>query len=536
MTASDAPDLVRDLLRPEAYGDAGRAPVSLRTTHASWVFLTGDSVWKVKRPVSFPFLDFRTLEARRQACEDEVRLNRRLAPDVYLGVVPIHSTAGGHAIAGEGPVVDWAVHMRRLPESASAEALLARGALDAAALAEVAERLASFFAGAATAPQFGGVAALSRNVAENFAEVAPFVGDLLDRETFDEVHAFQTRQLADRTEHFVARLAAGRIREGHGDLRLEHLYFLPAPDGHRQTVIIDCIEFNQRFRCGDTAAEVAFLAMELEAAGRPTLAAGFLARSAEAGDDFGLYGVLDFYLSYRAWVRGKVAAFVVADPTTPPDVRSQKRAEAARDFRLARSFGGTPLDRPFLIAVGGVIGSGKSVLAAALGRELAAPVISTDRTRKLRAGMHPTARAGTALYNQDQREQTYVELLRRAAEVLGAGRGVILDATFSSHTWRHAAAQAARAANADFVFVEAACARPELLRARLAARREGESVSDATEELLDQFLLQYEPPGPSDPGPRVSVDTSGTREMALREARRQLEAIGIVPPGDRRGL
>jgi aminoglycoside phosphotransferase family enzyme/predicted kinase len=536
VTDSDSSDLVRDLLRPEAYGDAGRSPVSLRTTHASWVFLTGDSVWKVKRPVSFRFLDFRTVEARRQACEDEVRLNRRLAPDVYLGVDPIHRTAHGHAIAGEGPVVDWAVHMRRLPDSASAEALLARGELDAAALAEVAERLASFFADAGAAPQFGSVAALSRNVAENFAEVAPFVGDLLDRETFEEVQTFQTRALAERTEQFVARLAAGRIREGHGDLRLEHVYLLPGPDGRRQTVIIDCIEFNQRFRCGDTAAEVAFLAMELEAAGRPALAAGFLARSAEASDDFGLYGVLDFYLSYRAWIRGKVAAFVAADPTTPRDVRSQKRAEAARDFRLARSFGGKPLDRPFLIVVGGVIGSGKSVLASALGQELAVPIISSDRTRKLRAGLRPTDRADAALYDQDQREQTYVELLRRAAGVLGAGRGVILDATFSAHRWRHAAAETARAANADFAFIEAACPNRELLRARLAARRKGESVSDATDELLEEFLRHYEPPGPADPGPRFSVDTGDSRETALWDARHQLESIGIVPPAERRGL
>jgi hypothetical protein len=166
-------------------------------------------------------------------------------------------------------------------------------------------------------------------------------------------------------------------------------------------VIIDCIEFNQRFRCEDVAADVAFLAMELDAVKRPDLAAGFLARFPEASDDVGLYGVLDFYLSYRAWVRGKVAAFLAADPTTSPDVRTSERAKARRLFGLARSFSGVPVDRPFLIAVGGVIGSGKSTLAAALGRELAVPVISggrpgqrpgRDTRRHLRGA--PLARAG----------------------------------------------------------------------------------------------------------------------------------------------
>ncbi len=528
MTNEDASGLVTDLLRPEAYGEGRHSSVSLRTTHASWVFLVGEDVWKVKRPVEFKFLDFRTPEARRHACEEEVRLNRRLAPDVYLGVEPVRKTSTGHAICGEGPVVDWAVHMRRLPDDASAEAMLGRGELNAQALAEVAERLSSFFAAARPAPQFGTPTALCLNVTENFTELAPFVGDLLDQETLDEVEAFQMSQLTQEVERFVARVAGGRIRDGHGDLRLEHLYFLPGPDGKLRLIIIDCIEFNDRFRCGDTASDVAFLAMELEAAGRPDLAAGFVARYAEASDDFGLYEVLDFYLSYRAWVRGKVAAFVLADPATPATLRRRKRAEASRDFRLARSFAGRPLTRPFLIAVGGVIGSGKSTLASALGRELAIPVISSDRTRKLAAGLGPTARGDASLYEQEKTARTYAEIVRLGTEVLDSGRGVILDATFSSRDWRLAASAAARASDADFVLIEATCARPEVLRARLAERKSGASISDATDELLDEFLRRYEPRGSSDPGPSFTVDTSDTPGATLREALRLLQATGIV--------
>ncbi len=527
---NDGSELVRDLLRPEAFGEGRGERVSLRTTHASWVFLAGDHAWKVKRPVNYGFLDFRTPEARHRACQDEVRLNRRLAPDIYLGVVPVLKTSHGYVIDADsdGQVVDWAVRMRRLPDESSAAALLARGELDSATLEVLAERLAIFFAGAPSTPQFGTPTVLCLNVTQNFEEVAPFVGDLLAQATLDEVEAFQMSLLTQHVERFVGRVSGDRIREGHGDLRLEHVYFVPIPGGRPRPTIIDCIEFSERFRCGDSAAEVAFLAMELEAAGRPDLAAGFVARYAEASDDFGLYGVLDFYLSYRAWIRAKVAALVAADPTTRADLRSRKRAEASRDFRLARSFGGEPLHRPCLIVVGGVIGSGKSTLAAALGRALAMPVSGSDRTRKLAAGLAPTARGGADLYDPEQTERTYAEIIARATEVLTSGRGAILDATFSAHRWRQAAAAAAQAANANFVFIEARCADPGSLRPRLAARRGAPSVSDATDELLDEFLHRYEPLSPSDPGPSFSIETSGPPSASLREALRFLQSTGIA--------
>ena len=229
-----------------------------------------------------------------------------------------------------------------------------------------------------------------------------------------------------------------------------------------------------------------------------------------------------------------MAAFVAADETAAADVRARKRAEARRQFGLARSFSGRPLDRPFLVAVGGVIGSGKSTLAAALGRELAAPVVSSDRTRKRMAGLPPTARGGADLYDRAHTERTYVELVRRASIVLRSGRGVILDATFAERRWRHAAAELARVAGADVAFIEARCARPEILRARLAERRQGGTVSDATDGLLDEFMGRYEWPGASDPGPRFAVDTSASPETALREALQGLETAGIVPAAERR--
>jgi predicted kinase len=274
--------------------------------------------------------------------------------------------------------------------------------------------------------------------------------------------------------------------------------------------------------------------MELEAAQRPDLAAGVVARFAEASDDFGLYGVLDFYLSYRAWVRGKVAAFLAADAGAPADLRLRARDEARRRFGLARAAAGPPLDRPFLIAVGGVIGSGKSTLARALGRTLAVPVISSDRTRKRAAGMAPDAPGDPSLYEPRQREQTYATLVESAAEVLAAGRGVILDATFSARRWRDIAAATARANGAAFAFIEARCPRQVVLRQRLAARRDGPSESDADEGLLTAFLRDYEPVGSFDAGPRFGIDTSGTPETARNEALERLSLLGILSAAERR--
>jgi aminoglycoside phosphotransferase family enzyme/predicted kinase len=526
------PDLLGDLLRREAY-DADPGEVRLETTHASWVFLTEREVWKIKRPVDLGFLDFRTIEARRRDCEEEVRLNRRLARDVYLGVCPVYRTVSGCAFVGPGPIVDWAVRMRRLPDEASAAALLARGQLDARLLATLAERLSTFFRAAPVAPAFGTPDALALNLDENFSQVAPFVGELLDQRTFDDVQAFQRNHLARNEGRFRTRLAEERVREGHGDLRLEHVYFLPGPDGRLQPLVIDCISFNERFRCGDVAAEAAFLSMELEAAGRPDLAAGFVARLAEASDDFGLYGVLDFYLSYRAWVRGKVAAFLAGDPSAGAGIRASKRAEARRCFGLSRAFSGPPLDRPFLVAVGGLIGSGKSTLAAALGRELAVPVVSSDRTRKAQAGLDPTAPVGASAYTRQARDGTYREIIRRAGQVLESGRGAILDATFAASRWRQEAAEAARASEATFVWMEARCP-AEVLRERLAARRPGSSASDADASLLETFVRDYEPAGPGDPGSVLGIDTSGTVDGALEAALRGLSPRGITPARDRR--
>jgi aminoglycoside phosphotransferase family enzyme/predicted kinase len=537
--ANDQPRLVTDLLRADSHPDAAGETIELRTTHASWVFLSRWDVLKVKRPVDLGFLDYRTLEARRQACEDEVRLNERLAPGIYLGVEPIRRDETGHHVGGRGTLVDWAVHMRRLPDQASAQALLAAGHLGAARLEAVARKMARFLLEAPRTPRYGDLALLRRNIEQNLDQsVASLAHDeLVDRETLDEIWRYQDQELRFRKDRFAARIAGGRIRDGHGDLRLEHIYFLPALDGGEapvveSPVVIDCVEFSQAFRAGDVANELAFLAMELEAAGRSDLAAGFVARSAEALDDFELYGVLDFYLCYRANVRAKVAAMIATDPHASHELRVQKRAEAQRDFALARACAGRPLGAPGLVSVGGVIGSGKSTLAAALGHALAAPVISSDRTRKALAGIAPEQRGGSDLYTPAHTEATYAELMRRAEIVLESGRTVILDATFDDPRWRELAVEVARTYGANHAFVEAWCPDWDLLRRRIAERARHGSVSDADDALLERQLAAGKPPRLTGEPHGIRVDTRLPWDSTIGAALEELNRHGIsAPPG-----
>jgi aminoglycoside phosphotransferase family enzyme/predicted kinase len=506
--------LLEDLARPDAYPAPRPTTVRAMSTHISWVFITDHEVWKLKRPVDYGFVDYTSLDRRRHFCHEEVRLNRRLAPDVYLDVAPVRLHEGRHSFTSKGRIVDYAVRMRRLPDEASAESRLTRDALTHDDLARLAARLAAFYdATAAPGSTSEYLQFLRANVEENFEQVRPFVGRFLERETFEAVKDWQLGILARNVDVFEQRQAQGHVRDGHGDLRLEHVYF----EGE-QPIVIDAIEFNERFRIADVAADVAFLAMELEARSRPDLAASFLASFAREADDYDLYAVVDFYLSYRAWVRGKVAAFLAVDPSTEPEKARRKSSEAARMFALARAYCAPRRDVGSVLAVGGLIGAGKSTLADALGRALNVATIDSDRARKALAGVPPMQPAPPAAYTAAFTRQTYDELFRRADVVLGSGRGVILDATFRDRDLRLRARELARRHRRPFRFVEAICD-DDTLRARLRRRAAGASVSDATEELLDRFRREFEPVTELDPGEHVPISTTlalPTQVEALR--------------------
>ena len=500
-----ARSLTDDLLRVTSYPPPRPRTVTLSATHASWVFLTDDEVWKLKRPVSYGFLDYRDPERRRRCCEEEVRLGLRLAPGVYRGVEPVYRGADGFSFVGPGDVVDAAVRMERLPDQDSALALLRAGRLTPAQLDALCARLAAFYSAAERTDGFGAPAALAAAIDQNHQQTLPYAGRYVDGALLERVHAAQRAAAAQADELLRARVRTGRIRDGHGDLRLEHIYFLSARGG--APVVIDPIEFNQGFRCQDVALDIAFLIMELEAEGRGDLATYVLSRFASASNDYDFFPLMNLYVGYRAWVRAKVACFVADDAGTPPDKARRKAAEAARLFALADAFAGPRPRMGAVVAVGGMIGAGKSTVAQALGLALPAPVISSDATRKALAGVAPLERAGPAAYDDRSTAATYAEVLRRAEVVLASGRDVVLDATFRKAVFRDAARALARQHHLRFLFV-AMDGDDETLTARLRARDLDPAVSDARVDLLPWLRRDTEPPLELEPAEVLKVDAS----------------------------
>ncbi|HXV63208.1 MAG TPA: AAA family ATPase [Vicinamibacteria bacterium] len=505
-----------DLLRPG---------IELRETHISWVFLSANEVWKVKKPVELGFLDFSTIEKRREACEAEVRLNRRLAPGVYRGVVPVHRGEAGHlSIDGTGAVIDWAVHMWRLPDRDRADVRLSQGRLTQDHVETIAERVARFHEECDSndhTARFGALEVIGRNVRENFEQARATILEYVSQEQANEIESWQTEFVDARKALFEARIRERRIRDGHGDLRLEHVYL----DEAGEVVIIDCIEFNERFRFADVCADVVFLAMDLARSERVDLAERFVALYAREANDFDLYPLVDFYESYRAFVRGKIAAMIASDPEADAMVREKNREDARTYYLLALASERRALVPPALVVVGGIMASGKSTVASRAAAELAVPMIDADRTRKFLAGVEPTtpipAKPWQGVYSREFSEKVYEELFRRARAVLTSGRPVILDATFRSAAHRSAARKLAAELGVPFAFVECR-ATTEVCRERLLRRREEVGVSDGRLAIFDDFVKKWEPVTDLPKEEHFVVDTTKPLEQTMDQLRRRL--------------
>ncbi len=510
--------LPHDLLRPEAWPAPRPDHVEQIETHVSWVLRGERAVLKVKKPVNLGFLDFREPERRRVACEDEVRLNARLAPDVYLGVEPLVRGADGRVrVGGNGPVVDWAVRMRRLDDASRADVRLRAGTFEGAEVDLVARTIAAFHDTArvsrAEAERWASPSAVARNVDENFDQTRELVDRFVEPRVADQAEAAQRGFLALRAERLAARLTEERVRDGHGDLRLEHVYL---DDGHVR--VIDCVEFDPRYRVEDVCADVAFLAMDLEAHGRTDLAERFLARYARASDDYGLYGVVDFYAGYRAWVRGKVAALLSVDAGADEETRVRAAVDARRYFLLAVASARPRVLEPSVVCVGGLLGAGKSTVADAVADELSCPVVDADRTRKHLMGVAETQRltdpSWQGAYEPSVTERVYDSVFSQAGIVLESGRPVVLDASFRSRAMRQRARELARAHGVPFRFVECN-ASPAVCKGRLARRERGASQSDGRVALFDDFAARYEPIDELSSAEHLVLDTSGTLEGSL---------------------
>ena len=501
----DFATLLQALTLPRAFAESGEgvypteaAPVI--QTHASAVLLSPTRAYKLKKPKNFGFFDYSTPELRRHFCIQETLINSRLAPHIYLGIAPVLLSPGGYARFGPdfptdrvpqpgaiiqgGVVIDFAVVMVRLPDEATLEWRVTHGTIRPEQLAPVARHIAAFHAETHTdthIASFGSLEVIRGNWEENFAQMQPYIGRTLDARTYDAIATYIRNFLRDRAELFHSRVRDGRVRDCHGDLRLQHVYLLDdleSSTGSQQTeecpgqAILDGIEFNERFRYSDVASEVAFLTMELDALGRPDLSRVFIDSYIAASGDTSLRELLPFYTCYRACVRGKVTSFLLDEPEVPEAQRLEAGQQARFLFDLAASYvGGSTV--PTLMLVGGLMGTGKSTLALALHDVLGWKLFSSDMVRKRLARLDPELPHaddfGQGLYSQQWTAQTYHLLLEETRAALAGGHAVLLDATFLRRKDRQAAAEIARAAGARVVFLECACPREVALQ-RLAQR------------------------------------------------------------------
>jgi uncharacterized protein len=511
LTQADT-DWITALLRPEVY-DHPVTQIELIETHISWVILTGSFVYKLKKPVDLGFLDFSTLDKRKQCADAEVRLNQGLAPGIYLGVVAVTGSYEDPHLEGDGPLLDWAVKMVQFPQAAQLDRMLAAGRLDASQLDAFASRIAEFHLNtqrvAATEP-FGSPAAVWEPVAENFRQIrgTRVLADADD--SLRQLESWSRGQWEALTPLFIERKRLGFVRQCHGDLHLRNLAWIDdAP------IAFDCIEFNPNLSRIDVLSDVAFLVMDLQDRGESALANRFLNEYLQHSGDYQQLDVLPYYLAYRALVRAKVTAIRLGQGEL--ENATAIREEFDGYLQLAAGYASRPA--PVLILTCGLSGSGKTTVTAPLLADMGAIRIRSDVERKrlhgLRADQSGRAEPGTGIYDESSSARTYARLLLLARCLLRAGFPVIVDATFLHRGQRQPFA--ALAAELDVGFLILALDAPaQVLRQRIAARRG--DASDADVAVLEAQLEHWQGLEPDERALRIDT----TQEM---EAGRLLNSV-----------
>jgi aminoglycoside phosphotransferase family enzyme/predicted kinase len=499
---SKLPALVEVLLKPETYAHHPRK-VELVQTQMSFIFLTGDYVYKVKKPVDLGYLDYTTLEKRLFFCRQEVELNRRLCPDVYLEVVPLVSHNGKIRLGGEGEAIEYAVKMKQLPADRMMDRLLTHDLVTEEMVDRVARKLAAFHANALTDEEiskYGSLEAIMINTDENFDQTEKYIDITVPSHEYNRIKAYTEHFLESNKSLLVRRVKEGRVKDCHGDLHAAHVCI------SNGICIYDCIEFNDRFRYGDVASEVAFLAMDLDRFQRADLSGAFVNAYVRTSQDEELLKLLNFYKCYRAYVRAKVSSFMFDDPYIPD--KEATRTAARSYFDLAYRY---TRERPLLLIMAGLVGTGKTTVVEALSRSLGMNVISSDVVRKGLAGIPSTERRfepfSAGIYSEEFSKKTYDEMFARAGELLSKGQSVILDASFKKRQDRLQAKKLADEANADFSVIECILDR-DAVKKRLERRVKEGSVSDGRWEIYEQQKQDFDEITEFPPEQHIVLDTS----------------------------
>ncbi|MBI2804701.1 MAG: AAA family ATPase [Planctomycetes bacterium] len=524
--------LIEALSRPAAYPYPVER-VEVCQTHISVVFLAGPCAYKIKKAVDLGFLDFTDLARRRHFCEEEVRLNRRLAAEVYHGVVPVTQERDQVSFDGAGAVVEWAVKMQRLPADATLLDWLHRGAIDGAIVEKLAHRVAAFHGQADAGDHiaaFGRHEIVAANARENFKQSAPQVDATVSTPVFHRLQLL-TEAALNRLQPLIDRRALrGVPRDTHGDLHLEHVYFFPERQPPADLVIIDCIEFNERFRFSDPVADMAFLFMDLAFHGRRDLARAFADAYFHASGDQEGRALLAYYTAYRAIVRAKVEGLKAAETEVPPTEQARALAQARAHWLLALAELEERGRKPCVVLVGGLPGSGKSTLAQGLAAQAGFTVIRSDVVRKELVGTEPSGlTTGGGLYTREWTDRTYAECLRRVNLLLFDGGRALVDASFMAEGWRHAFLDAAAHWGVPAVFFVCR-SDPEAVRQRLLTRRG--DPSDADWSIHQLIAERWEDPGPETNKMTLDIWNSGTVQQAIQSALEHLHMLDLYADGE----
>lgn len=514
--------ILESLHNPSAYPVQTRT-VELIQTHVSWLLLTDTHVFKLKKPVNFGFLDFSTLDLRRFYCYEELRLNRRLCPDIYEQVIALRETEAGAAFVGDGNVIEYAVMMKRLPADRMLDILVDNGNISVEEIQIIALEICKFHSNAPTSPyisEFGSLEQIRFNWRENFEQTPPFRTSTLPLAVSETIRTYVETFTDSHRTLFAERIEDGYIRECDGDIHLGNICLL-----NSTAYIFDCIEFNERFRFSDTAADIAFLLMDLDYHRRPDLADAALSTYITTSGDTNLAKLITFYKVYRAFVRGKVESMQLLDSGITQEARTAAEKRAIRYFRLAQGYcmrSRLPLT---LYITCGTMGCGKSTLTDLLVFELGLATFNSDAVRKQMAGLPPETAVkvsfGEGLYSREMSNATYRQLERLADNELASGHSLVIDAGFGTGADRAEFARLAASHHAEFIILFVQCD-PDVQRQRLRERSfRSCPVSDGRVELLDQQKSVFEPPDDSE-GAVITYSTSEASEHALNSVYERL--------------
>ncbi len=495
MTNSALPPLIQQMLNPEFYPHPAQDPVDLIQTHISYVLLTGDYAYKIKKPLNFGFLDYSTLGRRHHFCQEELRLNQRGAANIYIEALPITQTGDRYQLGGEGQTIEYAVKMRQFPQDALLSRMFEQGHLTESLLKRLAQTIAEFHQKSETndyIKTYGTVAQIRAAFDENYEQTQAYIGGPQTQAQFDETQAYTDRFFAERQDLFASRVHHNRVLECHGDLHLGNICLW-----HDQLYLFDCIEFNEPFRFVDVMFDIAYIVMDLDVAQRHDLSTVFLNAYVEYTGDWEGLQVLPIYVNRQTYVRAKVTSFLLGDPAVSQSAKDHATKTAALYYHLAWNY--TQPRSGQLILMSGLSGSGKSTVAAQLAKQIGAIHIRSDAVRKHLGGVPLQQRGDADLYTTDMTQKTYARLQELGLSLAGDGYPVILDAKYDREPIRRGVLAQAQAQEIPVMVLH--CTAPmTVLRDRLQHRTQ--DIADATVDVLAQ---QHLDPFSDDETPFVKI-------------------------------